>query len=184
MLARSSTVGLAAAIALWLALYPTAGYFTLESSGALRVAAVGDQARYGMVQELVNHRPVVVISLGATRAAGSLSLYTYGDEALRPGRYPVVWSLPQERAAGREFHTTFVAGSPERPLGVFTGESGWVTITHAELGRISGEFEIQARGFLAAAIQDEERLVTVRGSFIAEGDSTELTSRAVSAALR
>jgi hypothetical protein len=184
MLARSSTVGLAAAIALWFGLYPTAGYFTLESSGAIHVAAVGDEARYGMVHELVNHRPVMAISLGATRATGSLSLYTYGDEVLRPGRYPIVSSLSQGRPAAREFHAAFVAGSPERPLGAFTGQSGWVTITDADAGRISGEFDIRARGFLAAGSQDEDRLVTVQGSFIAEGDSTELTRGAVSAVMR
>jgi hypothetical protein len=39
-------------------------------------------------------------------------------------------------------------------------------------GQISGEFELQARGSLAADLNDEHQWVTVRGSFVAEGGST------------
>lgn len=172
MLARSSTVGLLAAIALTLPADPAAPYFTLESTGAVRLAVTSEEARYGMIPDSVNHRPVLGISLGATRGDGVLLLFTYGDEVLRPGRYPVGSSLPQQRFAGRRFHPCFVAGSSERPLGFFHGESGWVTITGAGAGRISGEFEIQARGFLAADTTDEDQWVTVRGTFGAEGDAT------------
>jgi hypothetical protein len=37
---------------------------------------------------------------------------------------------------------------------------------------MSGEFELQARGSLAADINEEDQWVTVRGSFVAVGDST------------
>jgi hypothetical protein len=70
------------------------------------------------------------------------------------------------------FHACFIAGTPERPLGFFHGESGSVMITRVEQGMVSGEFELQARGSLAADVNDEDRWVTVRGSFVAEGDST------------
>ena len=179
MLARSSTVGLLATIALSLAADPVPS-FTLQSSGALSLAVASDDARYGIVPGSVNQRPVLAISLGATRAQGSLSLYTYGDEVLRPGRYPVSSSLPEYPFAGRGFHPCLVIGSPERPLGFFHGESGWVTITAAKAGRISGKFEIQARGFLAADTTDEDQWVTVRGTFNAEGDSTVAAIEAVS----
>ncbi len=179
MLACSSTVGLLATITLSLLADP-APYFTLESSGALSLAVTSDEARYGLVPESFNQRPVLAISLGATRAQGSLSLYTYGDEVLRPGRYPVGSSLPQYPFAGRRFHPCLSIGSPTRPLGFFHGESGWVTITAAEAGRISGEFEIQARGFLAADTTDEDQWVTVRGTFGAGGDSRLAAVEAVS----
>jgi hypothetical protein len=182
MLARSSTVGLLATIALSLPADPVAApSFTLESSGALSLAVTSDEAQYGIVPNSVNHRPVLAISLGATRGDGALLLYTYADEVLRPGRYPVGPSLPEQRFAGRQFHPSFVAGSMERPLGYFHGESGWVTITATEAGRISGEFEIRARGFLAADMTDEDQWVTVQGTFSAEGDSTVTAIEAISA---
>jgi hypothetical protein len=180
VLARSSAVGLLATIALSLPADP-APYFTLESSGALRLAVTSEEARYGIVPASLNQRSVLAISLGATRAEGALLLYTYADEVLRPGRYPVSSSLPDQPFAGRRFHPCFVAGSVERPEGFFHGESGWVTITAAEAGWISGEFEIQARGFLAAGTTDEDQWVTVRGAFRAQGDSTVTGVEVVSA---
>jgi hypothetical protein len=50
-----------------------------------------------------------------------------------------------------------------------------VTITRAADGQLSGSVEIRARGFLMADTPDEERWVTVTGSFEAEGDSTAMT---------
>jgi hypothetical protein len=47
-----------------------------------------------------------------------------------------------------------------------------VTITEVQSGRISGAFEIRARGWLVDAMEDENRWVTVRGTFQAIGDST------------
>ena len=181
MLARSSAVGLLATMALSLPGDTPVPYFTLQSSGAVRLAVSSDEARYGISPESVNQRPVLAISLGATRAAGAVLLYTYGDEVLRPGRYPVGSSLPEQRSAGRQFHPCFVAGSVERPQGFFHGESGWVTITAAEAGRITGEFEIRARGFLAADTTNEDQWVTVRGTFSAEGDRTAVAIEGVSA---
>jgi hypothetical protein len=171
VLARSSAVGLLATIALSLPADPAA-YFALESSGALDLAVTSDEARYGIIHESVNQRPVIAISLGATHANAALLLYTYADEPLRPGRYPVRSSLPEQAFAGRTFHPCFIAGTVERPEGFFHGESGWVTITAVESGQISAEFEMQARGFLAAEPSAEDQWVTLRGKFTAAGDST------------
>jgi hypothetical protein len=183
MLARSSTVGLLAALALPLSRAP-APHYTLESTGAVRLSVTSDEAQYGLVPESVNGRRVIAISLGATKGDAALVLYTYADEPLRAGRYPIASSLPEQPFAGRRFHPCFVPGTVERPLGFFHGESGWVTITAAESGRISGEFDIQARGFLATGPADEDQQVTLRGRFTAEGDSTVAASQAVSAVTR
>ena len=169
MLARSSTVGLFAATALSLAVGPMP-CFTLESTGAVRLAVTSDEARYGIVPPAAGERPTLTITLGATRAEGSLSLYTHGDEPLRPGRYPVRMSFLDRVGEGRLFHACFVAGTPERPVGVFHSESGWVTIESVEGERIAGRFELEGRGFLASDMDDEDQWVTVRGSFVAEGD--------------
>jgi hypothetical protein len=182
MLARSSTAGLLAAMAI--SLSGDAPYFTLQSTGALELAVASDEARYGISPEPYHGRPVIAISLGATQGDAALLLYTYADEPVRPGRYPVAMDLPQEAFAGRRFHPCFVAGTVEHPQGFFHGESGWVTITAVEFGRIAGEFEIQARGFHAADTSNEDQWVTLRGSFGAQADSTVAGVQTASSATR
>ena len=59
-----------------------------------------------------------------------------------------------------------------------------MTITAVEAGRISGEYEMRARGFLASDTTDEDQWVTIRGRFSADGDSTITAVRTVSAAGR
>ena len=184
MFARSSAVGLLATVALSLPADPAAPYFTLQSSGALQLAVTSEDARFEIMPEHLNRRPVLGISLGATEGDAALLLYTYGDEELRTGRYPVGSSLPEHPFAGRRFHPCFIAGSPDRPLGFFHGETGWVTITRSEEGRISGEYEIQARGFLAADTSGEDQWVTIRGKFGAQGDTAVTGVKSVSAVTR
>jgi hypothetical protein len=170
MFARTSLLGMLAATALWLP--SSRPCFFFDASGAVSVSDTSDEASYGLMPEEVNEPRLLAISLGATRAQGSLTLYTRGDQPLRPGRYPVHMSWDEQTHAGAMFHACFIAGTPTRPLGAFHGESGWVTITRAEEGWVAGEFELKARGSLAADINDEDQWVTVRGSFVAEGDST------------
>jgi hypothetical protein len=173
MLARSSTLGLLATMALSLPTDRAPGY-SIQSSGAARVSAAGKEASYGLTRQTVNEKPTLTISLGAAGAEGRLGLYTDGQELPRSGRYPIhfSWQGDSGSASARWFHACFVAGTPEHPLGVFHGQSGWVTISDTEGGLISGEFEIRAQGFLAANTKDESQWVTVYGTFTAEGDST------------
>jgi hypothetical protein len=146
--------------------------FRLTASGAVTLAVTSDEASYGLVPEEVNGRRIIAVSLGATRGEASLTLYTQGDELPKPGRYPVKSDWPDQGEGDRIFHACFIAGTPERPVGGFHGESGWVTITRVDGRRISGEFELRARGMLAADVDDEDQWVTVRGNFVAAGDST------------
>jgi hypothetical protein len=183
MRARSWTVGLLATLALPLPADP-APYFTLESTGALTLALTSAEARFGLMRDPDKGRPILALSLGAERGEAALLLFTYADEPLRPGRYPVASSLPQQPFAGRRFHPCFIAGSVERPRGFFHGEIGWVTITAIEGGRISGAYEMRARGFIASDPKDEDRWVTIRGTFGADGDSAVARALAVSAANR
>jgi hypothetical protein len=171
--ARSSTLGLMVTLALSLPSDRTPGY-SIQSSGAVRVIAAGKEASYGLTRQRANEKPTLTISLGATGAEGSLGLYTDGEELPRSGRYPIhfSWQGDSASAGARWFHACFVAGTPEHPLGVFHGQSGWVTISDTDRGLISGEFEIRAQGFLASNTKDENQWVTVYGRFTAEGDST------------
>ena len=174
MYARSSTLAILAAMALVLPAIP-APRFTLGTTGAITLNVAGYEARYGVVPSSVNGRPLLTVSLGATNARGSLMLSVPGDRVPATGRYPIRSSWNDEGIEQHAFHAGLVAGSPEHPLGWFHGESGWVTITDAAEGLMSGQFEIRARGFMSAHPDDENRWVTVRGTFHAHGDSTIAT---------
>jgi hypothetical protein len=171
MRSRSSLLGLIAILAVSQPSHPASSY-TLEAEGALRLASSGQEAGYGLMRDPSNGRAVLQISLGATHGEAALSLFTYADSALRPGRYPVAMSLPEDPSAGRWFHPCFSAGTVERPVGFFHGETGWVAITSVGGGRIAGTYEMRARGFLSSNMDDENQWVTLRGTFVAEGDST------------
>jgi hypothetical protein len=181
MRSRSSLFGLIATVAVSLPSHPAPSY-TLEAEGALRLASSGQEARYGLMRDPSNGRAILEISLGATQGEAALSLFTYADSELRPGRYPVAMSLPEGPSAGRRFHPCFVAGTVQRPVGFFHGETGWVAITGVGGGRITGEYEIRARGYLASNMDDENQWVTLRGTFVAAGDSTATVIPPVAAA--
>jgi len=180
---RSSFFGLIATLAVSLPVQPAPSY-TLAAEGAVRLASSGQEAGYGLVRDASNGRMILQISLGATHGEAALSLFTYADAELRPGRYPVTMSLPEDPTAGRWFHPCFSAGTVERPVGFFHGESGWVAITSVAGGRIAGEYEIRARGYLASNMDDENQWVTLRGAFVAEGDSTVAAIPPVAASSR
>jgi hypothetical protein len=136
--------------------------FTLGSRGAVKLAVRSDEARYGTIRTAEDRGTLVVISLGATSAEGSLTLTMAADQLVPNKRY----------AVGRSVRALVVSGGPEHPTGAFHGETGWVTITAIENGRIAGKFELLARGFLATDPQNERRWVAVLGQFEARGDST------------
>lgn len=148
--------------------------FALTASGAVSLAFSGEEVRYGLSPATAEENPVLVVSLGESSEHGSLGLYTAAGLPLQPGRYPVRSEWPGANATSRWFHLCLVAGSMAKPLGVFHSESGWVTITRPAPGRVDGEFEIQARGFLVGNDDDENQWVTVRGRFTAQDDSAQV----------
>jgi hypothetical protein len=168
---RTATLGTLAAAAVALA-WLSAPTFTLQSTGAVALHASGQDARFSVVPQAVRGHPILIVSLGATASDGALQLTVAGDRPPAPGRYPVRSSWDELGTDNTSFHASFMPGSVERPLGWYHGESGWVTITEARRDRMSGTFEVRARGFTAADPLDEEQWVTVRGSFDAAGDST------------
>ena len=178
MFIRTATIGamVAAAVALDGRSAPT---FTLQSTGAVKLHATGPEARYGVVPQAIRGRPILIVSLGATASAGALQLTVAGDRPPAPGRYPVRSSWDELGTDSTAFHASFMPGSVDRPLGWYHGESGWVTITEVGSDRMSGTFEVRARGFTAADPLDEERWVTVRGSFDAAGDSSASSITAI-----
>jgi hypothetical protein len=175
---RTATLGTLAAAAVALA-WRSAPTFTLQSTGAVTLHANGSAARFGVVPQAVRGRPILIVSLGATASAGALQLTVAGDRPPAPSRYPIRSSWDELGTDSTSFHASFMPGSVERPLGWYHGESGWVTITEAGPNRMSGTFEVRARGFTAADPLDEEQWVTVQGSFDAAGDSTAASITAI-----
>ena len=175
---RTATLGTLTAAAVTLA-WRSAPTYTLQSSGAVALHASGQDARFGVVAQAIRGHPILIVSLGADAANGALQLTVAGDRAPAPGRYPIRSSWDELGSDDTSFHASFMPGSVEHPLGWYHGESGQVTITEARHDRISGTFEVRARGFSAADPLDEERWVTVRGSFDAHGDSTVATIASV-----
>ena len=171
MYARITTLGILAAVAVTAA-WGSPQSFTLHSTGAVDLRATGKEARFGTVPDAIRGRPILMVSLGATAASGALQLTTLADRPLGPGRYPIRSSWSELPADAVAFHAAFIPGSVEQPLGWYHGETGTVTITEVGPDRLGGTFEVEARGFSAADPLDEERWVTVRGSFAAVGDST------------
>jgi hypothetical protein len=175
---RTATLGTLAAAAVALA-WRSAPTYTLQSTGSVTLHANGPEARFGVVPQTVRGRPILIVSLGAAASAGALQLTVAGDRPPAPGRYPIRSSWDELATDSTSFHASFMPGSVERPLGWYHGESGWVTITETDPNRMSGRFEVRARGFTAADPLDEEQWVTVQGSFDAAGDSTGASITAI-----
>lgn len=170
MYARSTTtLGILSAMALAVPAH-RAPSFTLDAAGAVNLSAAGREARYGTIAPDPLGPPLLSISIGPAAAGSVLQLTVPGGWVPETGRYPIqsTWNDP---AIAPAFHASFSAGSPEHPLGWFHGEYGTVTITRAAGGRLIGRFEVRARGFLSADPADEDRWVTVTGSFDAERDT-------------
>jgi hypothetical protein len=173
MYARSTTLGILSAMTLALP-GQRAPRFTLDAAGAVNLSAAGREARYGTIAPDPLGPSLLSISIGPAAAGSALQLSVPGGWAPAAGRYPIrsTWSDP---AIAPAFHASFAAGSAEHPLGWFHGEYGTVTITRAADGQLSGRFEVRARGFLSTDPDNENRWVTVTGSFEAEGDTTATT---------
>jgi len=169
MYARSIALAILAALD-FASPYHAPASFTLESTGALELTAAGYDARYGVLPSEVGGRRLLIISVGATSSPGAVHLVLPTDRIPAPGRYPI---------GSGSFQASFMAGTAERPLGWFHGESGSVTIAQADDDHISGTFTLQARGFLGSDPSDESKWVTVQGTFDAEGDSTAETIASV-----
>ena len=168
---RTATLGTLAAAAVALA-WLSAPTFTLQSTGAVALNASGQDARFGIVPQAVRGQPILIVSLGAAASDGALQLTVAGDRPPAPGRYPIRSSWDELGTDNTSFHASFMPGSVEHPLGWYHGESGQVTITEARQDRISGTFEVRARGFSAADPLDEKRSLTVRGRFDARVHSS------------
>ena len=69
-----------------------------------------------------------------------------------------------------------MAGSADRPAGVFRATTGTLEVLAAGPGRIDARFRLDARGFLASAPQIETGTVAVTGWFTAESGAVAVSA--------
>src|SRR3954464_3519151 len=118
MYVRSIAASCVAPVALNLPAF-LAPRFTLDATGAVRLDAVGHEARYGIIAG--DGASVVSVSLGATGRGSALQLRLPSAGLPRPGRYPIRPSW-DDRATDPSDQAFFPARSPEQPLGWVHGE--------------------------------------------------------------
>lgn len=136
--------------------------FVGKVRGDVSEAATGP-AEFGRVRSGEGSPSAFVVSLGGRGEGGAL-LFTYtGGAPLRVGRYRI-----SEAGDGTgEVLALVMTGTPTAPTGVFRGRSGWLLVTAASDGLLTGRFELDAIGFRAADPEREDRTVSVSGSFSA-----------------
>jgi hypothetical protein len=116
---------------------------------------------------------VFAASDGAGLTSGS---YDVGPTSSNPGSAPFVNAL-------------FIAGTPSRPMGVFRGSAGALTITTATKQRLAGRFELDAVGVLADADavrtgSTDSVAVRVSGSFLVLDPCSAANSQAAAPCVR
>jgi hypothetical protein len=127
------------------------------------VTSVSGEAEFGAVGTADSSPAAFVISLGVSSRHGAILLTRKTGTPLKVGRYRV-----SERANGAdEILALVMTGAADRPTGLYWGRSGWLVVTAASGGNITGHFEVDGVGFLAKEPSREDRSVSVTGSFSA-----------------
>jgi hypothetical protein len=134
--------------------------FSLEIAGVISITAGGsaEASPSGTDAE-----PFYTIALGGPDAAAAVVFTRAGSTPPMPGSY----SVGEGEIARGGFSGLVITGMPAHPTGVFWVKRGALTISPAGGGRLSGQFQLEAAGFLVDAPDDETREVTASGSFTA-----------------
>ena len=152
------------------------GVFAATVSGAVEAQPRGEAA-FGMVAQ-----PDAPATFSVTLTSPGI-----GGTMVLTGR-PGEWPLPgrsyriNEIGEPQTFQALYVAGSAERPAGVFRATTGTLEVLAAGPGRFEARFRLDARGFLASSPEDESRTVAVTGWFTAEPRAVAVSSAAGRAA--
>jgi hypothetical protein len=88
-------------------------------------------------------------------------------------------------------NTLYIAGTPSRPIGVFRGSAGALTVTTATAQRLAGRFELEAVGVVtdaggaqARSSSKDSATVRVSGSFLVLHPCSAVTSQAAAPCAR
>jgi hypothetical protein len=136
--------------------------FRADVRGDVITSASGE-AEFGAVEAVDDTSSGFVVSLGVRGSQSAILLTRMGGAPLDVGRYRI-----SDRGNGADEVVALVmTGPPTSPSGVFRGRSGWLVVTAASDGLLSGRFHVDGVGFLAAEPRMEDRPVSVTGSFTA-----------------
>ena len=157
--------------------YLPPGVFAATVTGAVEARPRG-AAVFGAVAQ---DGGAATLSIALTSPAhdGAVVLTARSGERPRPGRS---YRISASGGPGT-FSALYVAGSTERPTGVFRATTGTIEILGVDAGRIEARFRLEARGFLAAAPDEEGRTVAVTGWFTAESHPVAMSATSGTARL-
>ena len=137
-----------------------ASYFEASVEGGMSARPAGEVA-FGIVGDSATGVSAFTITLGGADSSGAILFTSLDGRMPAPGRY----ELRDTAATG--FRATYIAGSAERPTGLFRAKRGTLEITGSSAEHVSGHFSFTGAGFLATDPSDEGSEVKVDGAFLA-----------------
>jgi hypothetical protein len=136
-------------------------YFVAAVEGAVSARPSGE-VTLGIVGDTASGVVAFTITLGAQSSSGAILFTSLEGKLPVPGRYHVTDGAV---AGGTGFRASYIAGSAERPSGLFRARRGTLEITASSPGHISGRFSFTGAGFMLSDPSDESSEVTVNGAF-------------------
>lgn len=137
-----------------------ASYFEASVDGGMSARPAGEVA-FGIVGDSGSGVAAFTITMGGGDSSGAILFTSLDGRMPAPGRYEL------SDTAGSGFRAIYIAGSAERPTGLFRAERGSLEITASSAEHISGHFSFTGSGFLASDPSDEGSEVKVDGAFMA-----------------
>jgi hypothetical protein len=154
------TAGAAAGSGNGLVSLKRASYFEASVDGGISARPAGE-VTFGVVGDSASGVAAFSITLGGADSSGAILFTSLDGRLPAPGRYEL------SDTAGTGFRATYVAGSAERPSGLFRAKRGTLEITGSSAEHISGHFSFTGAGFLARDPSDEGSEVKITGAFLA-----------------
>ena len=133
-------------------------HYEARTSGA-RVVTLSGAAEFGNVPTQWD-RGSFVLTLGARSESGAV-VFT-SQHGTRPG--PGVYQVGGD---SDEITALVVIGSPSHPVGAYRAQAGTLTIRRSSDNYMAGEFSLDTRGYEISDPANEDRPLTVQGSFSA-----------------
>ncbi|CAN5795539.1 hypothetical protein BH24GEM1_BH24GEM1_03400 [soil metagenome] len=128
----------------------TGSYFEAVVEGAVSARPSGGVA-FGVVGDSSAGIASFTITLDAEGSSGAILLTGLDGKMPAPGRYELTGGAPVGASA---FRASYIAGSAERPTGLFRATSGTLEITAAGSDHISGQFSFTGSGFTTSDASD------------------------------
>jgi hypothetical protein len=136
--------------------------FIAALSGTDAGSSTGE-AEFGPVPSANASSSAFVVALGSRGNQSAILFSRASGTPLGVGRYHI-----SDRGDGTdEILALVMTGSATNPTGVFRGKSGWLIVTAASDGVLTGRFHVDGVGFVAAEPEVEDRPIVATGSFSA-----------------